>query len=438
MDRRDWTLAGVMGAVHFTYHMFMRIIPPLIPVLAIELGFPLWKLGLLVSVYFAGSSIGLLPAGMLSDAYDRRVTLAAGIAFVGLGYLLFAFTPQFGPLFPTVSLGSYAADGTLLAMNAAMLVAGLGTSVHIPVGVPIVTTNASTGNEGKLLGIWGGASKVGDAATPAFIGVLILAFAWDEIVLLFGTFGLVFAATLFGVLSLGWFETAPATQSDDTGTTAGSAGRVSADRREYVYPMAVLMLYFAGYQITVQGVVAFTPTFIVDVYAYSFALAGVSFRPESFADFALSLLLFAGATSRFAAGVLVDRYDHRSVLVVTLALATAGLLVFTFVPLGPFALLAILAVFGGTLWGHSPARDTLISDLSPAGREGRTFSYLWTVSRAFGAVSPVLVGFIADTVGIRTGFGYLTVAVFAATLAVSLLFSNRVYADASRRTETSS
>ena len=430
MDRRDWALAWVMGSVHFAFHFFMRIVPPLIPLLAVELGLSLWKLGLLLSMFFAGSSIGLLPAGMLSDAYDRRATLTAGIAVVSFGYLGFALAPTLGASLPTVTVGGYTAGGTVLAMNAAMFVAGLGASVHVPVGVPLITANVAEANKGKLLGIWGGASKVGDAATPAFVGLLIVAYAWSEIVLAFAVAGFAYAAALFGVLSLDRFETAPRGDADEPDADGEADESWRADRRAYLYPMAALLLYFAGYQVAVQGVVTFTPTFVTDVYEYSFTFAGVYFAPESFADFALSTLLIAAAVSRFAAGLLVDRYDHKKVLVATLAVATVGLAVFTFVPLGPLALLAVLAVFGGALWGNSPARDTLISDLSPADREGRTFSYLWTGSRVFAALSPVLVGFIADTAGIRRGFGYLTGGVLLSLLAVLLLFSDRVYVDA--------
>lgn len=424
-----------MGSVHFVFHLLMRIIPPLIPILAIELGYPLWKLGLLVSMYLTASSIGLIPSGILSDAYDRRVTLTVGLAVVSIGYLLFAYAPVLGPHLPALSISSYTAEGTVITMTVAMFIAGLGSSVHIPVGVPIITSNVNSQEKGKLLGVWGGASKAGDATTPALVGLLILGVPWNDIVLTFGILGLVYATALFGVLSLRQFDTAPAPSSDARSEGESTDGSWRADRRVYLYPMAVLMLYFAGYQIAVQGVVTFTPTFVADVYEYSFTFAGLDFAPESFADFALSTLLLAGAVSRFGAGILVDRYEHKSVLLVTLGVASIALLVFTFVPLGPISLLIVLAVFGGALYGNSPARDTLISELSPTGREGRTFSYLWTASRVFGGLSPVLIGFTADTVGIRRGFGYLTAAVLLAAIAVSMLFSERVYVDGSERND---
>lgn len=428
-------LAAIMGSVHFAFHVFMRLVPPLIPILAIELGFPLWKLGLLMSVYLAASSIGLLPAGHFSDVYDRRLVLSLGLGLVAIGYLIFALSPRIGSAIPAVSLGRYTFSGPILAMNAAMFGAGLGSSVHVPVGVPIITANAAD-ERGTVLGIWGSASKVGDAFTPALVGVLIIRFAWDHIVLAFGLFGLVYAMALFVVLGLGYFETVPPESSGDDGGAEHTGGTWRSDPRRYLYPMLALMLYFAGYQIASQGVVTFTPTFVSHVYGYHLTVGGVQFAPESFADFALSILLIAGAASRFGAGLLVDRYDHRTVLLAALGIAAGALLVFTFVPLGPLSVVVVLGVFGGALYGNGPARDSLISDLSPAGHEGRTFSYLWTASRVFGALSPVFIGYTADTVGIRSGFGYLSGAVIVAAIAVSLLFSERVYTAPGRTTET--
>ncbi|MDX1748210.1 MAG: MFS transporter, partial [Halobacteriales archaeon] len=91
-DAHTGALALLVGTIHFSFHLFVRLVPPLIPVLAIALSLPLWKLGLLVSVYFVGSSVGLLPMGVLSDSYDRRLTLSAALAVVGIGYLLFGLS----------------------------------------------------------------------------------------------------------------------------------------------------------------------------------------------------------------------------------------------------------------------------------------------------------------------------------------------------------
>lgn len=427
MRRQEWILAWVMGTFHIAFHFFMRIVPPLIPILALELEMPLWMLGLLVSLFFAGSTVGLLPAGILADTYDRRGILTAGLLLVCLSYLGFGSVAKLGAFQWMVSTGGVTINGTFLVMSIAMLLAGLGTSVHIPSGVPIIVENAREENKGKVLGIWGGTSKIGDAATPAVIGVLIVAFGWGDIVIAFAIIGVMLSIILFVVLGLEQFRTLPPVASGESARGNGDNEFWQTDRRAYLFPMVILVLYFAGYQIVVQGVVTFTPTFVTQVYDYSFTMAGVYFAPESFADFALSTLLIAGALSRFGAGWLVDLFDYRIVMVVFLAFAAVTLAILSFASLGPVALLVILAIFGGTLWGNTPARDALISDISPSGREGRTFSYLWTASRGFGALAPVLLGYVADTAGIRQGFSYLVGGVLIAVLAISLLFSERLY-----------
>lgn len=427
MDRKDWGLAALLGSIHFTFHLFIRLLPPLIPILTVALGYPLWKLGLLMSGYFAGSSLGLLPMGVLSDRYDRRLTLSTALSVVGAGYVLFVFAPGLGVGIPAQTIAGYTLDGPFLVMATAMVVSGLGSSAHVPVGVPLLTANVDTDNRGKVLGIWGGGSKLGDAAGPALIGLLILSLGWQPILLSFGVLGVIGGVVLFVTLTVSGIETRPATTQGEAETDRGGDAMLLSDRRRYLYPLVVLMGYFAAFNIAVQGTVTFVPTFITDVYGYTLQAGGTFFSPESFADFALSLLLVAAAISRFVGGVMVDRYEHRIVLFSSLLLAAAALFVFSVYPLGPISLLVVLVVFGVGLWGNSPARDSLISDMTPEEREGRTFSYLWTASRVFGALSPALIGFLAESTGIRRGFLYLAAATAVAALFVSLLFSDRIY-----------
>jgi MFS family permease len=341
--------------------------------------------------------------------------------------VFFATAPTLGVSIPGTEIAGLAFDGTFAVMAASMLVSGLGTSAHVPVGVPILTANANSSNRGMLLGIWGGGSKLGDAVGPAVVGVLILVLGWQAILFGFGLVGLASAAVLYLVLSHSAFETRPAGERTEDEAATDTWTDLLADRRRYLYPMLVLVGYFAAYSVVVQGTIAFIPVFITDVYGYSFSLGTVNFGPESFADFALSVLLVGAAFSRFAGGYLVDRYDHLTILFWTLVVAAVTMFLFALASLGPILLLIVLLIFGAGLWGNSPARDSLVSDLGPDEREGRTFSYLWTASRIFGAISPTAIGFLADSAGIREGFTYLAGATIVAALFVAVLFSDRVF-----------
>ena len=185
----------------------------------------------------------------------------------------------------------------------------------------------------------------------------------------------------------------------------------------------------------IQGVNTFVPTFIVDVYGYTFGYFGLDLQPESFANFYFSALLITAAIVQVFTGTVTDIYDPRKVLVGFLLVSAASLAVLSQLTLGPLGLLVVLLVVGAGLWGLNPARDTLISDITPPEREGRTFGYLWTLGHLVGSVSPVLIGFLAEGIGIQDSFKYLALMAFVSALAVGLLFSDRVWAGAPAEAE---
>jgi MFS family permease len=301
-------------------------------------------------------------------------------------------------------------------MAAGMVVAGAGSSVVHPTGYPLVTANVRAARKGRALGIWGSASKFGDTLSPAAVAVLVLVLTWDQVLLVLGTAGVGYALALAVVLRGGRIETRPPGTAEDaageaTGTTEARA--VLDDRRAFVYPMLAVLLFFITRGVATKGVRTFVPQFVTDVYGYSLTLFGTTVGPASLANVYFSALLFTAAVVQLVAGGLTDRYDHRKVIVGMFGLATLGLVALSYVELSPLALLVALLVVGGSIWGASPARDTLGSDISPAEWEGRTFGYLWTFASVVGTAWPVVIGYLAETIGIQASFRYLAVSALA-------------------------
>jgi MFS family permease len=532
---RNWSLVAGMSSIHFVQHVF-RILPPVLPLLAIEFPYPLWKLGALVSVYFLGSGLGQTPVGILADRYDRRLILPPGIGLMGLGYLVFAMAPRF----VDPGAGAVTAVGTTftyqyLLMGAGALLAGLGASAIHPVGYPLVAANVPAETTGSAYGVWGSAAKFGDAAAPATVAVLIFVVRWDEIFLLFGLLGIAYAVALFYAMSGPWIESRPADQRDsradettietgteteanaetrtgtapeteapagtatetetgteapaetvtetepetethaetatetepetethaetatetepetethaetpaepqtetetesETGSTPESTPEESTtpawrtDRRHYVYPMIALFVFFVARAFSEKGLKAFLPTFLVVVYGYSFTVADVRIPPESFANFYFMAVFLVAAVVQLGTGLLVDRYDHRTVLIAFFAAATLAVLALATVSLSPVALLAVLLLLGASNWGWTPARDTLVNDVTPPTREGRTFGYLHTVSHLVSAIAPIVIGFLAEGTSLQESFVYLAATMLVAAGAIGSLYSRRVY-----------
>lgn len=443
VSRHARLTAGLIGSIHFVQHVF-RILPPLLPVLALAFQYPLWQLGGLVSLYFAGSGLGQAPMGILADRYDRRVLVAPSVATMGIGYLVVALAPRLvGAETGAFVVAGASFTGQFLIMGTGTLVAGLGASAVHPCGYPLVIANAAGGREGRAFGSWASAAKVGDAAAPMAIAVLVLVVSWQEVFLIFGTVGILYGAVLFGALSSEWVETRPGTRRNDTAPRrAGdeTSGDVSDgvrdegaafdwddDHRHYVYPFAALFVFFVARAFSEKGLKAFLPTFVATVYGFTLSAGRFHVPAESLADIYFTAMFLVAAVTTLLAGWLVDRMDSRRVLIAFLGSAVSALVVLAMGQLSPSSLLVVLVVLGASNWGLAPARDAIMNDITPPAREGRTFGYLHTVSHLFSAVAPVVIGVVAEAVTLQRSFLYVAVVMLVALAAIGSLFSPRVY-----------
>lgn len=424
---RDELLFGVLIAcVHGGQHVFLMLLPPIIPILVVELDAPLWQLGLLFSVYLFVGGLAQAPMGVLSDRHDRKYLLVPAFVAMGVGYLLFVTSASVGPSLPDVGLLGHTFDGPFQLMALGMAVAGLGYSVIHPVGYPLITSNISVENKGKVLGMWGSASKFGDATAPLLVAVLILLVSWEAILVGVSSFGFVFAAVLYLVFRRGGYETLPPDPDDGAGVEASLDG-FRRHPRSFLFPMAAIVGFFFCILFTINGVLTFTPVFVTDTYGYSLSLPGVDIGSASLANLYFASVLISGGLAQLVVGGATDVYDYRAILVVLLLVATVGLLVISMVSLGPVTLLGFFVVLGVSLYGLNPARDALISMISPPQYEGRTFGYVFTLALVVGSAYPVLIGYLADTHGLRVSFALLTVGSVGALGCIGALYSSRVY-----------
>lgn len=423
---RELRFALLISSSHFTQHVFYRIISPLIPVLVVVLEYPLWQLGLLITLYSLGMGLSQAPLGILSDRIDRRYLLPTGLAIASAAYILFAFAPSLGTLLPAVTLLGYTFEGGFLVMSLAMVVVGIGLAVVHPAGYPMITDNVDTDNKGKVLGVFGASSKFGDAATPALIAGLLLILAWEQIILLFGIGGVIYGIGLYVALRTDEYETMPSGQRNET-TDESSDGVRDRDRRSFFYPITIIYLFFVSSGLTSRGLNAFLPAFLVAVYAYSFELMGVHVGAESVASIYFALMLIAGGVIQLYFGGLLNRYDSRLILIGCTTVATVGLIALAAVDFAPLALAGIIVILGAGLYGVNPARDALISDLTPPEYEGRMFGYIFTATSLVGAAFPTIIGYLLEVVGMRQGFLVLAVGTILAGCCIALLYSDWVY-----------
>ena len=411
MPRDEMLFGLVVASVHGSQHVFLRLFPPLIPILVVDLEASLWQLGLLVSVYLFAGGLFQAPMGVLSDRVDRRYLLIPAFLAMSLGYLIFVLASTVGTLLPAVAIFGHVFDGPYQVMALGMFVAGFGYSAIHPVGYPLISANVSVENKGKVLGMWGSASKLGDAVAPLLVGV--------------SAFGIVYAVLLFVIFRHERFETRPASRTADR--DRGDTVDWRANPKQFLLPIAVVVLSFFFILFAGNGLQTYTPVFVADVYGYSLSIAGIEIQPASVANFYFAVLLISGALSQLAMGVLTDVFDYRAVLMGLLGVSTVGLFVLSSVSLTPLVLLLAFVVLGSCIFGLNPARDALISDITPAELEGRTFGYIWTIALVGSSAYPAIIGYLADSMGIQASFAFLAVGTLGGLACIGLLYSPYVY-----------
>lgn len=406
----------VLSATHGIQHFFGRIFPPLIPLLATDLTLPLWKLGMVVSLWGLANGLSQAPIGQLSDRYDRRFLLPAGVLLVGLGYLIVAAATAFGGSLPILTVLGVDWTGSLLVIALGMVVAGIGKAATHPTGYPLISANVGDGEKGSALGKWGSASKIGDAAGPAFVGLVILVLPWQQVFAVAAAIAVLYAVFLFLYMTRSALETVPG-QQDGTEIDDGEDGY-------WVPVMLVLASMIAG-GFAAKGIGTYLPTFITDIYAFSFDILGFTVGPESVASMYLSALLLAGAIVILVVGDVVDRYDPWDIMIGLYGLAALAVALLAFAPLNPVTLLIVTMLIGGSLFATNPARDAIISNVAPDKREGRVFGYFWTVLLLTSSTFPVFIGYLGDVVGIRQSFTYLAAGPLLGIVPLLVLRSRR-------------
>lgn len=396
--------------------------PALIPILVVDIQSPLWQLGMLVSIYLFAGAIGQAPAGVLADRVDRRYLLTPSIAMMAIGYLIVAISKLVGSKLSLLVFLEYSFTGTYQVMFVGMFIAGLGFSVIHPVGYPIITNNIRQKNKGKVLGMWGSSSKVGDMVAPLIVAALTLWTSWEFVLILMAVVGLVFAVGLFFYLSKSQLDTRPPETKPEK-----QKGRWRANPRAFLFPIGVMLLFFFFSLFTIQGLATYTPVIVTEQFGFTFSIGNLDIETESVANIYFAILLVSGAVSQLIIGGLSDRYDHRGILIALFLIVAVCIFVLIHVPLGPFTLFLTLFVTGGAIFGMIPARDAIVSDISPDGYEGRTFGYLWSVALLLGSTYPTLIGYVIDEFSIRTALYLMIGTAILAVLSITLLYSQWVY-----------
>ena len=349
-------------SAHFVSHVYIMLIPSLLPILPNLMQVNFLQLGVALAVFGVVSAVVQAPLGFLTDRWGARRLLGVALLLGAAGFGLLAMQPSY-----PVLLG-------------VMAVAGVANGVYHPADYALLSRCITSARMGRAFSLHTFFGFLGAALTPlVMVGVAQRAGLNMALWLASGV-GLAALLILAGGQSahaLGEEEIAP--------TKTNRAPR--RPLRIEVSTVAVLIVLFALLSLSTGAIEKFS----VSALTYGLAV------PLSVANTALTGFLMASAVGVLAGGFLADRTDQHGVLA-GLAFAGAALLVVIVItlPLPAWILIAVLTMTGFLTGVVAPSRDMLVRAASPKGKEGHTFGLVSTGFSVGAIAGPVGFGWLID------------------------------------------
>lgn len=410
LSKEPTIVVGLISGSQFVNHAFLVLLPPILPLLSVDLDVSIALLGLALGAQASVNTLFQLPFGYLADHYDRTIALGTSSVLGALGALVTAIAPDFATLV------------------AGQVILGVGVAGHHPSHYPLLSDVTPEDVRGRAFAVYNFGGSLGFATPPVVITAIVAVegLSWRHAVGLLGAFGLLYALLLTAVFA--WrvddVVTGPNVEALATGTSI--VNRVRSSLRSLVAEPGILALAaIALFASTANwGLTSYAVVLLTDGYALSLGVANLT----------LTGLFVVGAVAILLGGFLTDRVGGGAVLILSYAgfSLLVGVLASQFIP--AVGAIGLCLLVGGVRSLAGPARDELTERLAPQGTVGKSFAIVTIGIMLGSAVAPPVFGFLIEWAGVQTAFFAVAGTGVLATV-VTLLVVDR-FANEYRRGST--
>ena len=342
--------------------------------------------GFAIAVYGLARFLVSMPVGRLTDVVGRRTALALGGLVTAAGNLLCALAPSFA------------------VFVAARFVAGIGAALVLVAGQIVLADITTPAHRGRVMAIYQGVFVFAVGIGPLPGGVLAERYGLAAPFLVYAAMGTVAAV-------VAWL------QIPETRATGLSAADATAQP-----PFAAQVRLLTGHTgfvlvalVSFMNAVARTgalfnviPVLARDRLALSTDRIGVG----------LALSSLVGLVLAYPAGVVVDRWGRKIVIVPATLVAGASLVLF--LTASSYAWFLVACVTWSIAVGVSGAAPAAYAaDVAPPGMNAAAMSTFRMLADLGYVVGPIVLGVVTDGVGANAALG----ATAAALIVVGLLFA---------------
>ncbi len=369
--------------VQFSRYVF----PPLFETLQTTYSVSNTQTGLLFTLLMLGYSAAQLPAGILGDRFGEPAIIISGVGIFAAASIVIFFAPSF----------------TLF--TAAAVLIGIGTGIHKTVAIPFLSKQYPQ-RTGSALGILDTIGQFGGIVAPVIVvGLLASSFHWSLVFPLISIAGILLAVLFVRNIppsSLPPNHTAVAEDSADHSLSLYLS--IFSDTKLAVFLVVMTLFTFSW-----NGIASFLPLFFTNQKGFSPAIASTAYS-----------LLFVASLSQLITGNLSDRIGRLPISILLFLVMTVSLILIIILET-TIPLLVLTLTMGIGLHGFRPVRDSYLMDLIPTSLGGGVLGIVRTVMTLIGALSPALVGYLADISNFAVSFSALIVSLTLGGLLVAFL-----------------
>ncbi|HEX7786794.1 MAG TPA: MFS transporter [Methylomirabilota bacterium] len=342
-------------------------IVPALALYARSFGVAQSAIGLAIAVYGLARFLIAVPAGRLADRIGRRATLALGGLVSAFGNVLCAIAP------------------TYLAFVVARFVAGAGAALVLTTGLIVLADISTPSNRGRMMSVYQGVFIFAVGIGPLPGG--LLATHWG----LAAPF-VAYAVTSLLASAVAWIAIPETRPTAADGASAPAEIPFAAQVR--------LLTIHRGFLLV--SLIAFTNA--VARTGALFNLIPILARDRLALDpdrigFGLALASVVGLALAYPAGVLVDRYGRKIIIVPSTVLSGVSLLVFLFASGYDWFLVGCAAwSIAMGISGAAPA--AYAADSAPGGMNAAALGTYRMLADLGYVVGPLALGVAADLAGV--------------------------------------
>ena len=366
-------------------------IMPVIALYARSFGVSQSAIGVAVAVYGLARFLVALPAGQLADRVGRRSVLALGGLVTAVGNLGCAVAPDYA------------------TFVAARFVSGVGAALVITTGAIVLADITTSAQRGRVMSVYQGTFLFAVGVGPLPGGLLAERFGLPAPFALYAVAGVIASALAYlrvpetrnfrGGGEAAVVDAAPAAFGAQLRLLAGRLGFVLVGLTAFMNAVARTGALFSVIPILARDRLALS----TDRIGFGLAVASI-----------------VGLALAYPAGVMVDRYGRKVVIVPATAMAGVSLVVFLFAPSYAWFLV------GCTVWsvaagigGAAPA--AYAADVAPPGMNAAAMSAYRMVGDLGYVVGPVVLGVAADLAGADATLGATAVLLVAVAVVFARL-----------------